>query len=341
MFLTSHQYIERESGRVCTEKLYADKTIGFLYSQVRENAPLLYKLIHRKWFSSVIGMINYETFIGKKVLNNKAFIQKSGINIEECIDNYRNLKTLKEIFERKIRYWECRPMSENPGTIVSPADSRMLAGSLSNTSALFLKNKFFQFEELLGKNKKVWLHAFQDGDFAVFRLTPEKYHYNHTPVTGNVADAYVIEGGYHACNPGAVVTAITPYSKNKRVVTIIDTNIPRGTNIGFVAMIEVVALMIGKIKQCYSPEMYESPQNIRRGLFLKKGQPKSVFCPGSSTTVLLFQKGQIAFAEDVVKNMFRRNVSSRFSLGFGRPLVETDVKVRSVIANCILRKELL
>lgn len=341
MFVIPHQYIERESGRVCTERLYADKTIAFLYSHVRENAPLLYKFIHSKWVSGMIGMINYESFIGTKILNNMAFIQKTGIDIGECIDNYQNLKTVKEIFERKIRYWECRPMADNPQAVVSPADSRMLAGSLSQTSALFLKNKFFQFKELLGKNKKIWLHAFENGDFAVFRLTPEKYHYNHSPVAGIVVDTYEMEGDYHACNPSAVVATITPYSKNKRVVTIIDTDIPCGTNIGFVAMIEVVALMIGKIKQCYSVERYEAPQDVQCGLFLEKGLPKSVYCPGSSTTVLLFQEGKIAFADDLVKNMFRRNVSSRFSLGFGIPLVETDVKVRSLIGNSILRKELV
>jgi phosphatidylserine decarboxylase len=43
---------------------------------------------------------------------------------------------------------------------------------------------------------------------------------------------------------------VRPYSKNKRVVTIIDTDVEGGTGIGLVAMIEVVALMIGDIVQC-------------------------------------------------------------------------------------------
>ena len=52
--------------------------------------------------------------------------------------------------------------------------------------------------------------------------------------------------------PGAVVALVTPYSKNSRVVTIIDTEVPGGTGVGLVAMIEVVALMIGEVVQCYS-----------------------------------------------------------------------------------------
>ena len=67
-------------------------------------------------------------------------------------------------------------------------------------------SKFFTFEELLSRDKGEWLRAFEGGDFAVFRLTPEKYHYNHTPVAGRVVDFYAIDGAYHSCNPGAVMT---------------------------------------------------------------------------------------------------------------------------------------
>jgi phosphatidylserine decarboxylase len=66
-------------------------------------------------------------------------------------------------------------------------------------------------------------------------------------------------------------------------------------------------------------------------MFLRKGRPKSLFRPGSSTTVLLFQAGRVQFAQDLVRNMLRADVESRYSQGFGRSLVETDVKVRSTI----------
>jgi hypothetical protein len=40
----------------------------------------------------------------------------------------------------------------------------------------------------------------------------------------------------------------------------------------------------------------------------------------------------VKFALDLIRNMHRPGVESRFSLGFGRSLVETDPKVRSLIA---------
>ena len=59
------------------------------------------------------------------------------------------------------------------------ADAKMLVGSFAENSQLFLKAKFFYYEELLGRDRHEWLQTFKEGSFAIFRLTPEKYHYNH------------------------------------------------------------------------------------------------------------------------------------------------------------------
>jgi phosphatidylserine decarboxylase len=152
------------------------------------------------------------------------------------------------------------------------------------------------------------------------------------PVQGTVADFYAVDGRYHSCNPNATAKLITPHSKNKRVITIIDTNCEGGTNIGFVAMIEVVALMIGQIDQRYSDCEYEDPRLIEKGMTLRLGAPKALFRPGSSTVVLLFQRDRIRFADDLIRNQQRSEVRSRYSKAFGRVLVETDVAVRSLLA---------
>jgi phosphatidylserine decarboxylase len=224
-------------------------------------------------------------------------------------------------------------MSERDDEVVSPADSRVIVGTQNEISALFVKEKFFSFEELLGHDKTQWNLAFMSGEFVICRLTPEKYHYNHTPVSGEVVDFYEVSGSYHSCNPTALVEMVTPISKNRRVVTIIDTDVEHGTKIGLVAMIEVVALMVGDIVQEYCEDRYQNPKPINKGLFLKKGVPKSLFRPGSSTLVLLFQRGQIYFMDDLIRNRFRPGVESRFSLGFGQALAETDLDVRSPIAR--------
>lgn len=68
-------------------------------------------------------------------------------------------------------------------------------------------------------------------------------------------------------------------------------------------------------------------------MYLRKGQPKSLFRPGSSTVILLLEGGKIKFSEDIVKNMSRTDADSRFTIGFGSPLVETSVRVREEIGR--------
>jgi phosphatidylserine decarboxylase len=222
-------------------------------------------------------------------------------------------------------------MENSASAIVSPADSRVLLGSLKPDSSLFLKDKFFQCPELFGSAQCSWWNAFHDGDFVICRLTPEKYHYNHTPVAGVICDFYETDGHYHSCNPTAVIALATPYSKNKRAVTVINTDVSGGSRIGLVAMFEVVALMIGDVVQCYSREAYGDPSPLGTGMFIEKGRPKSLFRPGSSTTVLLFEKDRVEFSKDLIRNLTRTDIETRYSEGLGRPLVETDIKVRSTI----------
>lgn len=327
-----HQYLRRDTSEICTEHIYWDGLIRFLYSSLREKAPVLFRAVTSARISGLLGFLNYDSFLSGRITNHRSFLKACGIDLGECLENPDSLDTLKKIFERKIRYWDLRPMPDCPAAIVSPADSRVLPGSFADQSLLHVKGKFFDLEELLGF-RRIWIAKFQQGDFAVFRLTPDKYHYSHTPAAGRVVDHYEVGGRYHSCNPDAVIPIVTPYSKNKRIITIIDTDVPGGTQAGLVAIIEVAALMIGGIVQCYSEVRYDSPVPVSRGMFLNKGCPKSVYRPGSSTDILVFEPGRIEFAEDLVRNRFCAAVESRYTRGFGAPLAETDIKVRSLIAR--------
>jgi phosphatidylserine decarboxylase len=330
--LTPHHYVRRSDRQVVTERFLGDYTIDFLYSPVRERARWLFEALTSRRVSKLLGLLCFDLPLAPRLVGHQRFLNACGVDLSEAVDA-DTLDTPRKIFERRIRYWDCRPMPGESDAVVAPADARVLVGSLRAGSQLCIKDKFFAVEELFGRNKPQWLNKFGDGEWAIFRLTPDQYHYNHTPVAGVVADLYEISGRYHACNPSAVVQVVTPYSKNRRVVTVIDTDVAGGTGVGLVAMIEVVALMIGDVVQCYSAERYTDPQPLRVGMFLVRGAPKSRYRPGSSTDVLIFQKRRIRFAPDLLANQLRTEVPSRFSFGFAQPLVETDVKVRSLIAR--------
>jgi len=329
----THQYLVRDSGQIRDEELYCDRVINYLYSRVRERAPALFDAVVSARASSLLGFMNYDLPLGARISGANSLIRRLGIDLSECVEEASYYSTARRIFERRIRYDQVRPMTSDPLAVVSPADSRMFAGSLSEDSVLFIKDKFFSFAEFLGRPNWVW--ALAGGDFAIFRLTPDKYHYNHAPVSGVVRDFYEIEGAFHSCNPSAVISEVAPFSRNRRAVTIIDTDVPGGSECGLVAMVEVAALMIGQIVQAYAADGYGPCEEMRPGLFLRMGQPKSLYRPGSSLDVLIFAPGRIEFSPDLVANQFRRDVGSRFSSWLERPWVETDVRVRESIARVL------
>jgi phosphatidylserine decarboxylase len=306
---------------------------------MRENFPLLFRALTSKRMVDWLSFLVYDLPLMERKGLKKHLSPFSAVDWAECLDGPEKRKKVRDLFERKIRYWETRPMCEAPGVIVSPCDARLLLGALAPDSLLFLKEKFFSFPELLEGPEKRWSPYFVRGSYAIFRLTPEKYHYNHLPVSGKVVDHYLIEGGYHSCHPLAVVALVTPYSKNKRSVTLIDTDVENGSRCGLVAMVEVAALLVGDVLQCYSEWRYDDPQDITVGLFVRKGQPKSLFRPGSSTTVLFFQENRLSFCPDLINNRYLRDGKSLFSSRFDLPLMETEVQVRSPIALAVKKEQ--
>ena len=151
---------------------FADWIVTFFDAQEREHASFVFKLLASQSFSCFLGWLNYDFSLGQNIAGGKRFLQRCAIDLRECTESLGGLDSARKIFERKIRYWQCRPMSEMAAEIVCPADSRVLFGSLRESSSLFLKSKFFDYEELLGLEESRWLKAFDDGDFMICRLTP-------------------------------------------------------------------------------------------------------------------------------------------------------------------------
>lgn len=329
-----HQYVERESGAIIDEEFFADRIVNFLYSRTREQAPFLFNLLISPRFSSLLGLLNFDLPLAPRLLGNRRFLARCGLDLGECLAGPGHFTTPRRIFERQIRYWQCRPMPEEEDAVVCPADARLLLGSLAAASPLLIKDKFFSPAELFGLDEQGcrWAEPFVGGDYAIFRLTPDKYHYNHLPVSGVVTAFYEVDGLCHSCNPGAITAVVTPYCKNRRTVTIIDTEVEGGSRVGMVAMFEVTALMIGEIVQCYSDYRYDFALPIQPGLFVRRGQPKSLYRPGSSTDILLFEPGRVNFADDLFGQRQQAGVASRFSRAFGQTLTESEVRVRSLLA---------
>jgi phosphatidylserine decarboxylase len=335
-----HQYVDRASNTIQTERLIADPFIAWLYSPRREQNSYLFRLATSRLMTGLLAYLNYDAPIASRFFSASRILEQLGIDTNELVAPFTKNPSVRDVFERQIRYGECRPLPADPRRIVSPSDAKMLIGNFSDHRLLPVKEKFFTLEELLSPEKTQWRDRFDRSDWGIFRLTAEKYHYNHLPVTGKLADFYEIDGSYHSCNPAAVIQVVTPYSKNRRSVTIIDTDVDGGSGAGLVAMIEIAALMIGEIQQCYCADGYGPATTPRLGMTMTRGAVKSFFRPGSSTVILLFEHDRIRVDSDLLTNSVRRDVVTRYCAGFGKPFVETDVRARSAIATPSLQHTL-
>ncbi len=327
-----HQYVNRSDAELRYETFSGDPFVSFLYSRVREKPAWLYRALTSSRLTNLLAAARFDRPLSRPDAMRRQWARSLGVDFSECADDPATLDTPRKVFERKIRYWDCRPMDPNPRAVVSPADARALVGSFRQTSALFLKDKFFAFDELLGDSRTEWLRAFDGGEYALFRLTPDRYHYTHTPVAGIVRDVYDLDGRFQSCHPAVVVAQASPYSKNRRRVVVYDTDAGDGTGVGLVAMIEFVALMIGDIVSLYSATRYEDPVALRPGMRVERGCPSGLFRPGSSTVVLLFQRDRIRFADDLVTYQLASEANSVFSRAWNTPAAETDVRVRETVA---------
>src|SRR5262249_50264137 len=97
MRLKSHQYIERNSGIIADEKLFGDRILSFLYSNVREHAPSLFRLLTQHRVSNLLASANFDLPFAPALLGSRKFLQSCGINLEECLENPRGFRTPRAI----------------------------------------------------------------------------------------------------------------------------------------------------------------------------------------------------------------------------------------------------
>ncbi|MFY9942957.1 MAG: phosphatidylserine decarboxylase, partial [Desulfobacterales bacterium] len=80
-----HQYIERETARVRTEALFADRLVNLLYAPVRERAPGLFRALTSARVSHLLGFLNYGRQQGRDLAGAERLIRALGIDLSECL----------------------------------------------------------------------------------------------------------------------------------------------------------------------------------------------------------------------------------------------------------------
>lgn len=209
----------------------------------------------------------------------RPFVRAKKIDLSKC--EKKNFNSYNDFFMRKLKA-SARPIDKNPLYLISPCDSKLTVYPISSGGAFNIKHTRYTVNSLL-RNKKL-AEKYRDGYACVFRLTVDDYHRYCYIDDGAKSSNYKIAGVLHTVNP--VANDVTPiYKENSREYSIL-----RSKHFGSVLMMEVGAMMVGKIV------------NRHGAAAVKRGQEKGHFEFGGSTVILLFQRDKVRIDRDILKN---------------------------------------
>lgn len=228
---------------------------------------------------------------GLSALAIPGFVKSHGIDMSDYEE--QKYRSYNAFFKRKIRKG-ARNIDETPEHLISPCDCRLSVYPISENSVVSIKHTRYTISELL-KNPAL-AKKYDGGLLWVFRLCVEDYH-RYSYIDDGVESArHKIPGVLHTVNP--VANDVYPiYKENAREYSLL-----KSENFGTVLMMEVGALMVGKI---------ENRPEIGR---VKRGQEKGNFAFGGSTVVLMTQKGRVRPDADI-RNNSKKGIETRVLLG--------------------------
>ena len=274
------RYIDRRDGEVKTEVIYGERSLRWAYGNPL--GRLAQWLLVRRWIVSA--------WYGRKMngvsscIRIKPFIEQYGLDENEFAKPVDEYNSFNEFFHRNLKPG-ARPVDPAPDSVVFPADGRHLAfADITGETNFFIKGQSFDLERFLGDAGLA--KRYDGGPMLLSRLCPVDYHRFHFPCAGEAGIPRFINGWLYSVNPIALITRPSIFWENKRVVTQIES--PALCQVLFV---EIGATMVGSIRQTYMP-----------GETVAKGEEKGYFAFGGSSVAVLFEKGRIEFAADLLKN---------------------------------------
>lgn len=275
--MASISYIDRKSGELRQENVPGVGIINWMYA-TGSGKLALHLLFKRKLVSALGGWYMNTRHSAKRILS---FVEEHGIDINECKTNpVSDFKTFNDFFYRKLKP-SVRPIGEH---LVSPADGKILVfPTMKDVKTFFIKGSEFTLNRFLQNDELAIKYA--GGSMAIVRLAPPDYHRYHFPASGIASESTKIGGHYFSVSPLALRGSLEILCENKREYCTLATK-----EYGDMLIADVGATMVGSIIQTYSPGQ------------VKKGDEKGYFAFGGSTLVLLFEKDNIEFDNDLISN---------------------------------------
>lgn len=275
------QFLDRESGKIITEKVYGDRAIRLLYGDDWMSkifgAPLLFLTAKVPLISWLYGKWQETKFTYSKI---HPFIENFSVDPSEFLLKEDEFGSFQEFFIRKLKP-EARPIGE--GAVI-PADGRYLFyPKIHEADGFVVKGKKFSLSTLLEDEELA--KQYEKGTMVIARLCPSDYHRYHFPVDGQAGETRILNGWLYSVNPMALKKDLDIFTQNKRTLCEIESE-----EFGKVLYLEVGATFVGSMTQTYKAG------NV------KKGDEKGYFSFGGSTVVLLFEPERIKLCEDLIRD---------------------------------------
>ncbi len=270
-------FVDRATGEVKREEVYGEKFVKWAY---QDGGTSLSRrlLFHNPLLSNLLGWYFGSGLSRRRIA---PAIEQLAIDVEEFRDEASSFGSFNAFFTRHLKP-EARPFDDDPETIASPADGRLLVyPNLRGDEAVPVKGRPFSVRQMLQRETP----DFTGGVLYVVRLCPADYHRFHFPCGGQVIAQQAVAGALHSVNPIALQLDLDVFGENKREYCLLKT-----TDFGTVAFIEVGAFGVGSIVQTYADK------NVA------KMDEKGFFKFGGSTVILVFQQGMIEPDADLVAN---------------------------------------
>ena len=267
------KYKDRQ-GNILEDDKIQESIVRFLYGTYPGEGLL--KILTHKGISKLAGTL-LSTKMSTALI--PYFVRRNNINVREY--DMSGHRSFNDFFARRLSAG-ARNVELNPDILISPADSLLMVYDCSEGSEFTIKGLKYNFEELTQSEKLA--EVFKGGQLIVFRLSVDDYHRYCYVDSGDKSQNYRIPGILHTVNPVACENTHV-YRENERVISML-----KSENFGLIMMMEVGAMMVGKIIN------YEGPTYVR------KGKEKGRFEFGGSTIILAFQEGTVEIDRDILLN---------------------------------------
>jgi phosphatidylserine decarboxylase len=222
----------------------------------------------------------------------RLYVRVYGIDMTEFALPVESYSTFNAFFTRPVRP-DRRPVSADPGVLVSPVDGSVIeAGTMTGGRLLQAKGSSYPLEALLNGDP-AW-RDYVDGAFVSLYLSPKDYHRIHMPCSGRVTRFRYVPGELWTVGPAGVRGVPGLFARNERLITFLRTEF------GELALVAVGATVVGKIRVVYHAieSNLGAAQPVAEALpepvFLNKGAELGRFELGS-TVILLARPGEAAF----------------------------------------------